>query len=92
MEPSFLTKFLTGRLKRKEKRKKKGIVCQYLQIEDNSKQILFSRVMNWSKAEAAKLQVLHMADPSAVSEPPAQLLQEPAKRPDVTFGKLHNTA
>lgn len=48
--------------------------------------------MNWSKPEAAKLQVLHMADPSAVSEPPAQLPQEPAKKPDVTFGKLHNTA
>lgn len=88
MEPSyFLTKSLI-----KKKKKKKGIVCQYLQIEDNSKQILFSRAMNWSKPEAAKLQVLHMADPSAVSEPPAQLPQEPAKKPDVTFGKLHNTA
>lgn len=48
--------------------------------------------MNWSKPEAAKLQVLHMADPSAISKPPAQLPEEPAKRPDVTFGKLHNTA
>lgn len=48
--------------------------------------------MNWSKPGAAKLQVLHMADPSAISEPPAQLPEEPAKRPDVTFGKLHNAA
>lgn len=63
-----------------------------MQIEDNSKQILFSRAMNWSKPEAAKLQVLHMANLSAVSEPPAQMPEEPAKRPDVTFGKLHNTA
>lgn len=48
--------------------------------------------MNWSKPEATKLQVLHMADSSAISEPPAQLPEEPAKSPDVTFGKLHNTA
>lgn len=67
-------------------------ICQCLQTEDNSKQILFSRAKNPSKPEAAKLKVLHMVDPWAISEPPAQLPKESASRPDVIFGKLHNTA
>lgn len=68
------------------------VICQCLQTEDNSKQIVFSRAKNLNKPEATKLQALHMVDPSAMSEPPAQLPVEPAKRPDVTFWKaiLHS--